>query len=642
MRRIVVSLMFIILMLVRAPLDSRGENAVDMEEVVVTATKLKTPLEDVGSSISVVTREEVEKKGKPFIVDLLRSVGGMEVVQNGGTGTTAFVFIRGAKSEHTLVLIDGVEANDPVSPGRTFDFANLNVDNVERIEILRGPQSTLYGSDAMGGVVNIITKQGMGKASISFFTEYGSRESKRYLVDLKGGKGQVNFSLSGSVLETGGISAAGKNVGNEERDGYSSSSLSAKIGFEPSEVLEVDLVSRYTSSQTELDDFGGSGGDDPNHLQRFEQFYVKGEGHVSLFEGILENIVGISFSSTDRDEHDEADPLHSVDVVTGSFRGNLLKGEYRANLFLENGSTLTLGIEAEEEKGRSDFFSDDGSFSLRSTFPEAAARTEGYYLQGQVGILEGLHATVGVRLDHHDRFGSKGTYRVATSYHFGGTRVRGSIGTGFKAPSLFQLFSSFGNLKLSPERSRGWDIGISHLFFQGKVEVEVVYYRNDFDDLIDFVSIPAPPFGQYMNRGAVKTEGVETRLQYYVSEPLSLSLDYNYGDAEDQSTGEFLERRARNRGSLSASLQVSDRGTLFLQGRFTGKRFDKVFDPVTFKSKRVTLGGYTLFDLSITYRLGSHLYVKGRLDNILDRDYEDVSGFGTMGRSGYVGVSADI
>ncbi len=334
MRQFFCSTLCIVLIIGWGPLQARGNDFEGpTEEIVVTATKLATSIHEVGSSITVIHSEDIDRSGDTFISDLLKKVKGVEVIHNGGAGTTSFVFIRGAKSEHTLVLVDGVEANDPISPGRTFDFSNLNVDNIDRIEILRGPQGTLYGSDAMGGVINIITKEGKGKPSLSLFSEYGSWETRRNLFHVGGEYGWLHYSLSASHYETGGISAAGTQFGNSERDGYENSTFSGKVDIRPGDTFSFRFVSRYSSADAEIDDFGGAGGDDPNHRQKTEQYSLSGEGRVVLFDGALEQIGSLSFSSTDRSEFDDADPLHAVDITRGSFRGNLMKAEYRANFY---------------------------------------------------------------------------------------------------------------------------------------------------------------------------------------------------------------------------------------------------------------------------------------------------------------------
>lgn len=223
----------------------------------------------MASSITVITAQEIREKQKTTVLEVLRTVPALDVVQTGGPGRETAVFIRGAKSEQTLVLIDGVEMNDPTSPRRAYDFAHLTTDNIERIEVLRGPQSPLYGSDAMGGVINIITKKGKEKMAAFASGEYGSFETLIGKAGVSGGNRLVNYSLGLSYSDTEGISAA------NEKDGYRNKSVSARVGFTPTEFFDLDFIFRYTDAKADIDNFGGAGGDDPNNTTKTKQLFFR-------------------------------------------------------------------------------------------------------------------------------------------------------------------------------------------------------------------------------------------------------------------------------------------------------------------------------------------------------------------------------
>lgn len=606
--------------------DGGGE---EVEEIVVTATRLQTPVKHVGSSVTVISGEDLEKRGTHLIHDALRTVPGTDVVQSGGPGQQTSVFLRGTNSNHTLVLIDGVEANDPISIGRAFDFANLTVDNIERVEILRGSQSTLYGSDAIGGVINIITKKGKGKPSASVTAEYGSFATRRGSLSFRGSAETAHYAFSLGKMETDGISAAPESEGNTERDGYDNVTFSGRVGISTGENLEMELVGRYLEAEAEIDDFAL---DDRNSRQNTDELFLRGQATFTLFGEKWKSILGLSLSDIDRKNEDLLDAGQFF-LNTGSFQGNTLKGDVQSSLYLFEGNIVTAGFEAQEERGKS-----ESSFGA---FQEKAARTQGYYLQDQVQLWKRLFVTAGGRIDHHSTFGSEFTYRLALTCAIDGmgTRLKGSFGTGFKAPSLFQLFDpGFGNSNLGPERSRSWDGGLEQPMFGGRVRLEVNYFRIEFKNLVD----SDPATFQFINIGRSVSEGMEVLSEVHLFRPLSVSARYTYTDARDRETNDVLLRRARNKLYLSLDYDISGGGSLSLSLSHTGERYDISVDPVTFSSTRIMLGGYTIVHLAASYGMGHGITLFSRVDNLFDRDYEEIRGFGTAGISGYVGIRASI
>ncbi|HEB35661.1 MAG TPA: TonB-dependent receptor, partial [Candidatus Aminicenantes bacterium] len=227
-------------------------------EIVVTATRLETPAKEIASSVTVITKEQLEQSRKATVIEALQEVLGVSIIQNGPPGAAASVFLRGANSEHTLILMDGVELNDPISPSRSFDLAHLTLDNVERIEILRGPQSTLYGSDALGGVVNIITKKGQGKPEFSLSSLAGSYGTIITSAGINGSTERIQYSLGTSYFRSDGFSAASANYeGNEEKDGYRNLTIWGRLGFRLSDNLDVDFILRTLNTQIDIDNAGG-------------------------------------------------------------------------------------------------------------------------------------------------------------------------------------------------------------------------------------------------------------------------------------------------------------------------------------------------------------------------------------------------
>ena len=615
------------------------EKEVILEKVVVTATRVETPVEEIASSITVISSKEIERKQKTTVLEVLKGLPGLDVVQNGGVGGATSIFLRGANSEHTLVMIDGVEVNDPISPGRSYDFAHLTVDNIERIEVIRGPQSTLYGSDAIGGVVNIITKKGEGKPKFFLSTEGGSFTTFREATGISGGNKWVNYSFALSRFDTEGISTASKKDGNYERDGYENTSLSAKLGFKPMDNLGIDFILRYMDAKTELDNFAGVGGDDPNYVQKSNQFLFKTQVGLSLFNDLWIQKLGLALNDHNRDIKNKKDSQHPFDYEKGRYDGQLLKFDWQHHLQLHKTNALTFGLEYEREEGKSKYYWESLWGPGQSIFPKKTANIKGYYIQDEIKLWDRLFATLGIRIDDHSRFGSETTYRVAPAYLIKetDTKIKGTFGTGFKAPTLYQLFAPatlwgpIGNKDLKPEKSKGWDFGVEQNFFKNRVTLGATYFRNDFKDLIQF------DWGQgYINIAKAKTEGVELFASAKPIDDLTLRINYTYTDTEDKTTGEALIRRPKNKIGFDINYHFLNNGNVNLGVIYVGKRDDLDFS--ISPSRRVKLDQYTLVNLAVSYDITKNFQLFGRVENLLDKEYEEVKGFGTPGLSFFGGM----
>ncbi len=602
--------------------------------VFVTANRTETSREEVGSSITVITSRQLEEMQTFTVLDALRTVTGLDVVQTGGPGGQTSVFIRGAKSEDALILLDGVEMNDPSTPGRSFDFAQLTTANIERIEIIRGPQSTLYGSDAMSGVINIISKTGQGKTGGFLTGEYGSFDSFSGNAGLSGGNKWADYALSASRLDTKGISAASASAGNLERDGYKNTTISGKLGIMPLEYVHADFILRYIDSQADLDNAGGAGGDDPNNRAAEEQFFSRAQARVSLFNGFWEQTVGFSLSRQERNYRNDTDAEHPVDLDRSSYNGQMLKFDWQHNLRLQESNMLIMGVEMEREKGESDYYSESAWGPYTSEFAQKNSRTTAWYVQDHVRLGANWFATLGARLDDHSRFGTKITYRIASTclIQETGTRIKGTYGTGFKSPSLYQLYSLYGDEALKPETSLGWDIGIEQSFWNSRLTLGVTYFNNEFDQMIDFDN----DTWKYLNVGAAKTRGIEMFAAAQPFAVLALQANYTYTDTEDEATGLELLRRARHKLGFNANCRFSKNGHANLQINYVGKRAD--IDYSAWPYARVTLAGYVLLNLATTYDLTGRVRICVGVKNLGNVKYEEILGYGTPGISAYMGI----
>lgn len=581
-------------------------------EVVVTATRLPTPPAQIGSSVSVITGEEIRARQQPFVADVLRGVPSLDVARSGAGNQVTSAFLRGGESHHTLVLIDGIEANDPTSPNRAFNFANLTVDDVERIEVLRGPQGTLWGSNAMGGVVNVITKRGKGPLNGYVFGEGGSYGSYRAGAGFNGNSGRVNYSLSLSHAASDGISAAGEKYGNNEADGYDNSAIAGRVGFNLSEQLDVDLIARYNHAETDIDDFGGPGGDDPDRTLYSDDAFFRLQPRLLLLDGKLEQTWGLAYTHYHRRDNDETFP--------DEFDGGILSFDLQNDLKLADNHTLTFGLDASQEQFRSD------------TVSEETADLIGVYLQDAISFDDRLFLTAGLRFEDHSESESAWTYRVTGAYLFPSrTKLRASYGTGFKAPSLSNLYSGFGSPDLEPEEVRGWDVGVEQTFMEkDRLTLEATYFDNRYENLIDFDFVTS----SLMNVGKAETSGVELAATFRLDDALSVGLNYTYLDTLNTETDQELLRRAPHKAGAFVDWRYTQKGSVTVSAAYYSSRAD--IDPVSFGRTRI--GGYTLLNVATSYRLTDRLTITGRIENLLDQDYEEVAGFGTTGITAYGGL----
>lgn len=606
---------------------------VSSRRVVVSATRTEIPIEQVASAVTVVDGQEIEARQLQTVNDVLRGVPGIDLVQNGPFGGASAVFIRGANSEHTLVLIDGVEANNPISPTRAFNFADLSAANIDRIEILRGPQSTLYGSDALGGVINIITKQGAKDPQAYASAEAGSYNTYSEQAGISGATDTVDYSLGLHQQNSHGISAI---TGGEEKDGYKNTAFSGRVGVAPSEHFRLNLISRYNQSDAELDNSAGD--DDVNRVLDNEQFFARLEGETNFLSGSLTQKFGVGFNNQEFRDDNDFDIAHPLDDLRSRYTGRLLKFDLQNNFTVAPGLTLVVGAETEQERGSSDFASNSAFGPFESNFQERTARTSGYFTQVQVALEDRFFTTAGIRIDDHSAFGSEVSWRIAPSYiiRSTGTKFSSTYGTGFKAPSLFQLYSSFGNEDLDPERSKGFDAGVEQSFLDNSLAAGITYFWNDFDDLISF----NPNTFISENIANARAEGIEASLSYQAAEDLLLRTSYTFTDTEDKDTGEALLRRPRSKASVKVDYQFSPRGNLNVTVNIVGRRDDNNFN--AFPVERITMSGYAFANIAASYEIVENVQLFARVENLFDKEYEEVLGFGTRGAAAYAGIKVTL
>ncbi len=581
-----------------------------LPEMVVTANRIATPTTSLGSSVTVITAEELEREQAKSVTEVLRKVPGLAVSQTGGTGRATAVRMRGMEAHHTLLLINGVEVADSSAAQQSYDFGHLLAGDIERIEIVRGPQSTLYGADAIGGVINIITRKGKGTPRITAAAEYGSFGTASARSGLSGSQGMFNYAADVAYLTADGFSAASERNGNSENDGYRNLTLNGRFGVDITDWFSVDAIVRVMNSHLEYD--GWSGGiaiDSDDNMDKRERS-GKLSANVSLFDGALQNSVSAFVTSSERD-------IYDGNTQTSFYDGGKDKFEYQGTWTVIDNHVLVFGAETEREKAET------------SGGIDKSVRNNGFYADYQVNLLDGgLALTVGGRIDDHASFGQHDTYRVTGAYLFDdwGTRLHASWGTGFRAPSLFELFStSYGNPDLQPEKSKGWDAGIEQSLWDDRVVLDVTWFHNRTENLITFTW----PDG-YKNIASTRAFGLETTLNADISDSVGLWANHTYSESENTATGQVLPRRPRHQASFGVSWTPIAGLTADADMRFTGQNYDS--------ATGAYLGGYTVFNVRAAYDITEKVGVFGRIENLFDKKYEEVDTYGTAGFSAYAGL----
>ena len=600
-----------------------------VETVVVSATRVPTPLTEIASSVTVISADEIEAKQERSLPDVLSDVPGLNVVQSGGPGGQTSMFMRGTNSNHTKILIDGIDVADPSNPNGSYDIGKLLSGDIATVEVLRGPQSGLYGSDTIGGVINIVTKSGEGPAQWSLSAEGGSFQSFNQNAAVSGSDGGFHYALDVQHYHAGAIPVTPLDLllpGEARNDDFDDNvTVWGKFGYDVTDNFDLGLVTRYISSREHIT------GDDtdpvtfasfPAATQTHEnnvEYQTRATAHLVLWDGKFDQTLGVAYSSN----------VGADFGPSGSFpnSGNRIKIDWQGNINLGNGELLVLGAEHARD-----------AMHLPIS---AGISTDAGYAELQSSVGGSFFNTLALRYDANSQFGDKMTWRVAPAYLIAdtGTRLKASIGTGFKAPSLEDLYESFpaffffANPNLKPETSLGYDIGFEQAL--GPVNLGATYFHNAIKNLIG----DDPTFTTSINIGRATTQGVESFASWKVSDTLNLRADYTYTEAYDAILKQELSRRPKTKASLNASWQAMDALSLNATLLYVGPMIDSSRD---FSVPRLVTGGYTTVNLEGDYALTDKLHLYGRLDNLLDRRYENPTGFLAPGLGYYFGLKAKL
>ena len=577
--------------------------------VTVTANGLSTAIENTGQAVTVIERGEIESVQGADATRVLQRTPGLSFSRNGGVGGFTGVNIRGASADQLLVLVDGVRVADPAAPGGGFDFGNQLGGMAGKFDILRGSNSTIWGSEAIGGVVDISTRTETGMAGT---LEYGARDTLSANLAAGVSDDRVYVGLVGSWFQTDGFSAAANGT---EADGFEQFAIGGTGFLELTDSLELFTHLNWSEGKLDIDGFPPPAYALADTLETQETRRHWGDLGLAYYGNDLTLRAAYSLADTQRDNLDEAGTVGFASE--GHSERIQLRGEYR----LLGGLSIAFGGEHEWTDFQTNF--------------DAFAETEISGAYAQLGwVLGKLAVHVGGRLDDHEQFGSATSFGGDFSYGIGNDwRVRASLGEGFKAPTLYQLLSAYGNTDLQPEQSTSVDLGIERGRRDKGLYFSLTGFRRDSENLIGFAFTPDRPFGVYQNTARARAQGIEAEAGFQIASGLRVSGVYALVDAEDRETGLDLARRPEHFGTLFADWESGFGLRLGADLRISGPSFDNA-------ANSVKLDGYEVLDLRAAFDIGTSLQLFGRVENVFDTDYRVVSGYNTPGRGAFAGIRA--
>ncbi|CAI2719341.1 TonB-dependent receptor plug domain-containing protein [Nitrospina watsonii] len=580
-----------------------------MEPITVKAARGVLQLEKLPTSATVITRQDIEEKNYINVEDMLREELGLDVLQNGTLGSSTTVFMRGAGSSSTLVLIDGVQVNSNTLG--SYNFAHIQPDNVERIEILRGPQSTLWGGDAVGGVINIVTRQGTSTPAHTFSFEGGSFATFKETLSSRGKFDRLDYSFTASRIDAEGFSSANENNGNTENDGYNNSSVSLRTGLDFADTRgRADFIGQYIDARIDFDSFVFGVGmvDGPPYTAQ-DSYYLAAPVSYKIMP-FWEISLNPNFAYDEVQSRNQTSGDSTIISRTSTL-------DLQNNITVGDHYNVLVGGEYQVRAGENISNGMDRKLDNKSA-----------YMQGIFDYEDSLVITAGFRHDVNDSFDDVTTYKFEAAYRFKqtGTRLRGAYGTGFRAPTINDLlFPGFSNPNLQPEENTSWEAGFDQTFLDGDVSLSAVYFDARFENLIQFDLTTFRP----ENVTRATSRGVESTLKVRLPYDLEVSANYTWNQAFDTTTRTQLRRRAEHKFHANIHHWWKNRLHSLIGVTHKGKTVDGATgtDP------------YIVVRAALDYTLDKHWKLTLRGENLFDEEYEEISGFGTAGISGYAGFA---
>jgi vitamin B12 transporter len=615
--------------LTEARADTYEESSDALQSIVVTATRVPTPEIQVASSVTVVTAEEIAARQIQTAPDLLKEIPGLNVVQSGGPGGQTSVFMRGTNSNHTKVFIDGIDVGDPSNSTASFDFGQLLTQDIERVEVLRGPQSGLYGSDAVGGVINVITKSGNGPAQFNAGIDAGSFDTFNQNAGVSGSADQFHYALNFQHFHAGSTPVTPSDYlqpGQARINDYDDNLTgSTKLGFDVTDTFDLGLVARYTDSHLRFTgdnfDFFPSIPDTAQSDSNTKQYYTRATAHLVSFGGALDQTLGAAYSNIKSYDFSPDGPSETANF------GARVKIDWQGVVAFAANEKLVLGAEHQRD-------------SITTPISASTDINSGY-VELQSNFWNSFYDTLAVRYDDNDHFGSKATYRFAPEYLIAdsGTKIKASVGTGFKAPTLSQLFQSFpdfdffANPNLRPETDLGWDAGFEQTLFTNSLSFGMTYFHINIKNLID----TSPDGTTDANIGRAKTDGVESFVAYRPVQSLTFRLDYTYTQATDEIAHLTLLRRPKNKETLITAWQATHRLSLSATVLSVSSWVDGNRD---FSIPRLNAPPYTTVDFAGNFALTKNWALTARITNLFNRHYQNPDEFDQPTLGAFAGIKA--
>lgn len=632
---------FLLVLLLPLPVSAlaQTEPAGTLPTTVVTADRFPTDPDKVTSSYTIVPQEEMQRRQLRTAGEVLKTVPGISVQQSGGPGTQTSIFVRGSNSNHVLVLIDGVTANDPSTANGAPDFAHFLTENLEKIEIVRGPMSTMYGSQAIGGVINMVTKAGKGPMNGQAFTELGTRLWSNSGAYVRGSEGRFNYNLTFAGTFTPNDTPVPArftpNGGFVDIDPYRNLTFAARLGFEINENTQFNWFGRYIDTKLNYDQVGQ---EDPNANGYTSQFYTRGEIEGNYFNGRWKPVIGVNYSTISRHDLDYASPQVPFPFTVDSwFNGRRLQGDFKNLVTLTDQVEVIAGLDYDRQWAYSNTLSSVAPGTLAALAWGTMSQT-GLYGQLRLNPFEGFNLNAGGRVDFNDIYGSVGTWRAGASYLWAptDTKVKASYGTAFKAPSLFELFGTGafcgGNRNIQPEYSRGYEVGVEQGIFDRKVKAGITYFFNTYSNLIQC----PPPFTTLQNVANAQSEGFESFVQISPLKWFDLYFDYTFTIARNVDANQPLVRRPQDIFNIRAEVRPWE-NTMFGVGVLqVSNRTD--FNATT--GAIMNPSPYTLLRFTAQYDVIPAVQLFARAENVLNRVYEEPEGFQAPYFQAFFGVKA--
>jgi len=601
---------------------------IELEKIVVTPYRTEILSETGSTSVEKIDISEMEVKGKTLLKEAISESSAVIFVSNGGLGGDTSIFLRGHNSYHTRFMLDSIKIYDPMLTSAYYNFAHFKLAGIENIEISKGPQSSLYGSDAIGGVINLISKRGEGKPKFIFQQKMGSFNTYEESLEFSGSKDNFDYAIGIIREDSGGFSCAKEKNNNHERDPYHNLNAYLNLNYKLSDKTELELLSRYIYAKYEYDGSSWI----PPYLPVDDD-----DNYAYDYEGIL----GFILKQSITDSLDYKFTLSSTNIYRKGWEDSSTDYWYLGKTYqVDNQFTfipfnfykIIFGFDYLREIGDS-FRVDSGWIS---DFPKETTYNKGYFLENIFNPYKNFLVSFSYRIDEHSSFKDKDTYRLSSSYLFEKTKtkLKASYGIGFKAPSLYQLYAPatawgpIGNTNLKSEESKSYEAG----FEQGitdNLKMEITYFHSQLKNLIDFIS------GQgYVNIGKARIKGIEGNINYKLIKNLTLSLGYAWMDTENKENHAELARRPLNKIVFKLKNEIN-RLTIFFDISYIGHRYSDT-------SGTQLLKPYILSNLALNYKLRDNLEIFSRFENILDEKYEEIQGCQTPEFSAYAGLKVSF